>query len=95
MRGFILLLGLAACSGRGNLSAAGDQHGPTPPPIRNAYFDPYARPGDVPAIWVSPVFDIRGTIVHPVDPRVERGIPDYAHAPWLGGNNPDRPAGTF
>ena len=95
MRAFVLLLSLAACSGGGNLSAAGGQHGPTPPPIRNPYFDPYARPGDVPATWASPVFDTRGTIVHPVDPKVEQGIPDYAHAPWLGGSGASRPAGTF
>ena len=91
MRAFVLLLGLAACSSGGNLSAAGAQRGPTPPPIRN----PYARPGDVPATWVSPVFDAHGTIVHPIDPKVEQGIPDYGHAPWLGSGGAGRPAGTF
>lgn len=95
MRALFLLLGLAACSSDGNLSTAGGQSGPTPPPIRNAYFDPHARPGDVPAAWVSPMFDVRGTIVHPVDPRVEQGIQDYAHASWLGGSNAARPAGAF
>ena len=95
MRVFVLLLGLAACSGGGNLSAAGGQHGPTLPPIRNPYFDPYARPGDVPATWASPVFDSRGTIVLRVVRKVEEGFRVYAVGPWLGGNGPGRPAGTF
>lgn len=95
MRVLILLLGLAACSNGGNLATAGGQHGPTPPPIRNSFFDPYAKPGDAPATWVSPVIDMRGTVVHPVDPKVEQNIPDYGHAPWLGGSDPSRPGGTF
>ena len=92
-----LLLPLAACSG-GNIKSARDYKAPAAPPIRDAYYDPYAPYGSANATWAAPVWNRDGTIVKPYDRGVERGRPYYEGAPWAtgaGGGRADAPPGTF
>lgn len=86
---------LSACSG-GNLSQPTRPAVYAGPAVAHPYHNPGARSGDVPAVWLSPAADGRGTIVRLRDPRVEGGIPDYDNAPWLAGKRPaSAPEGTF
>src|SRR5689334_287729 len=57
-----LFLGLAACSS-GNVHTSADYKAPSPPPIRQPFYDPFAAYGSAPATWAPPVFDRHGTIV--------------------------------
>ena len=91
----ISVLTLAACSG-GNLSQPRQAVSYATPSVARPYHDPQAQPGDVPAVWLAPVGDMRGTIVRLRDPRVERDFPDYDNAPWLAGRrSANAPDGTF
>lgn len=63
------VLAIGACERQGNLRLAGQlRKGEKPPPtkeVANPYFDPYASPGDVKAVWRPPVVDQRGTLFRP------------------------------
>jgi hypothetical protein len=90
-----LLLALAGCSG-GNVHTAADYHAPSPPPVRQPLYDPYAAYGSAPAVWQPPVADRRGTIARPSDPSVDRDRPWYESAPWAADISPvGGPPGTF
>ena len=80
-----LFLGLAACSS-GNVHTSADYKAPSPPPVRQPFYDPHAAYGSAPATWSPAVFDRRGTIVRPVDPSVDRDRPAYESEPWAGGS---------
>ncbi|WP_062105745.1 hypothetical protein [Gluconobacter albidus] len=89
------LLSLSACAG--NVSADRG-HGPTPPPLRHASYDPGAAYGSANSVWAPPVYDRQGSIVSVTDPRTSSGRENYEQAPWaIGGpgNQSDHPPGTF
>lgn len=86
---------LAACSG--NVSA-GHGHGPKPPPLQHARYEPGAAYGSSRAVWAPPVYDRQGHIVKIEDPRNSGGREDYEHAGWAvdgPNNNYTHPPGTF
>lgn len=92
-----LAFGLTACGG-GSVSSSAHLHGPKPPPMRFAKFEPNAPYGSANATWAPPVFNRGGTIVKPTDPRNDTGRPDYEHAPWAtgaAGSDQYAPAGTW
>ncbi|MBS1075803.1 hypothetical protein JK176_13025 [Gluconobacter sp. Dm-73] len=91
----IACFALAACSG--NVSA-GHGHGPKPPPLKHARYEPDAAYGSSRTVWAPPVYDRQGHIVKIEDPRNSGGREDYEHAGWaVGGpnNNSTHPPGTF
>jgi len=92
-----LLLSLAACDG-GNVQSTAHLHGPKPPKMRNAYYDPNSAYASERATWAPPVFDRNGTIIKPIDPRSDSGREDYEHAKWATGaqgGDSNAPPGTF
>ncbi|WP_291366622.1 hypothetical protein [Acetobacter sp. UBA5411] len=91
---FAMIL-LAGCAG--NVSAS-RTHGPKPPPLRHATYDPGAAYGSAGVAWSAPVLNRNGTVQRIEDPRVTAGREDYEHAPWASGaagDDESRPAGTF
>lgn len=86
---------VTACAGNVSRSRT---HGPKPPPLRHATYEPGAAYGSAGVSWSSPVFNRNGTVQRVEDPRVSSGREDYEHAPWASGASGDdesRPAGTF
>lgn len=97
LRASILALICLVSGCAGNVSAS-RSHGPKPPPLRHATYEPGAAYGSAGVSWSSPVSNRNGTVQRVEDPRVSAGREDYEHAPWASGASGDdesRPAGTF
>ncbi len=67
----VLFLALTGCGSNANLSNDNTYHGSAPKPLGSKFFDPYAKPGSDPVIWVAPTWDRNGTIVAPKNPSLQ------------------------
>ena len=82
----------------GQLRTPGSYAALAPPPVRDPWYDPDAAYGSSNAIWRPPVYNLRRTIVKPVEPASQASRPDYEGAEWAtgaGGGSTLRPPGTF
>lgn len=71
----VCVLGAAAalggCERRGNLRTARDFTPPPAPTVAQPFYDPYAAPSEVHAVWRPAVVDRRGTVIAPGRPEGE------------------------
>jgi len=93
-----LIMTLSACGSPPNVHGVSSYNVPLPPKVEHPYYDPTMAYGSANATWRPPVYNLRRTIVKPVEPTTLAQRPDYEQAEWAtgaGGSSTSAPAGTF